>query len=206
MLPNLCIFDNFLKDPHAARRRAIDLVRNPQVNHGNYAGQLSSEPLCIEGLSENVSRRLNVALEPAPGTSHDHCRLTLKSDRGKSGVHIDPCDYSGILFLSETTGAKGGTDFFRHRRTGLDFIPKRATDIAAAGYNDVNALIEDTVNRDTALPSKWERVMRVPIRFNRLILFNPWMFHNAGPGFGDDAETGRLVHLMFFRHASGDRK
>ena len=39
------------------------------------------------------------------------------------------------------------------------------------------------------------------MRFNRLILFNPWMFHNSGPGFGEAPETGRLIYLMFFMRA-----
>jgi len=39
------------------------------------------------------------------------------------------------------------------------------------------------------------------MRFNRLILFSPWMFHNSGAAFGDRPENGRLVHLMFFAAA-----
>ena len=36
------------------------------------------------------------------------------------------------------------------------------------------------------------------MRFNRLILFSPWLFHNAAAGFGSGPEDGRLVYLMFF--------
>ncbi|WP_280528161.1 hypothetical protein [Sphingomonas lutea] len=39
------------------------------------------------------------------------------------------------------------------------------------------------------------------MRFNRLILFSPWMFHNSAAGFGSTAEDGRLVYLMFFERA-----
>ena len=70
-----------------------------------------------------------------------------------------------------------------------------------AGYDDVNRLIEEVVNRDTLKPARWEKSFTAPMRFNRLILFSPWMFHNSGPGFGTTAETGRLVHLMFFAAA-----
>ena len=162
---------------------------------------MSSKPLDIQGLSETVSRLLNVKLTAAADTVHSHCRLTLKNDRGRSGVHIDPCQYSGILFLSDEASSKGGTDFFRHRRTGLDYVPTRADQMLKAGYSDPNRLIEEVVNRDSNSPAKWERTMRVPMRFNRLVLFNPWMFHNAGPAFGTDAASGRLVCLMFFNRA-----
>ena len=65
------------------------------------------------------------------------------------------------------------------------------------------SLVGDVVNKDTTQPGKWERVMRVPMRFNRLVLFSPWQFHNAAPGFGTDAESARLVMLLFFGRAAG---
>jgi len=36
------------------------------------------------------------------------------------------------------------------------------------------------------------------MRFNRLVLLRPWLWHTSGPGFGDSIENGRLVYLMFF--------
>jgi hypothetical protein len=44
--------------------------------------------------------------------------------------------------------------------------------------------------------------MRVPMRFNRLLLLRPWFWHTAGPGFGDNLDNGRLVYLMFFAASS----
>ena len=49
------------------------------------------------------------------------------------------------------------------------------------------------IEKDSLDESKWECVMRVPMRFNRLVLLRPWLWHTAGPGFGDRAENGRLV-------------
>ena len=40
--------------------------------------------------------------------------------------------------------------------------------------------------------------MSVPMRYNRLLLLRPWLWHTAGPGFGDRLDNGRLVYLMFF--------
>ncbi|MBC2776319.1 DUF6445 family protein [Parasphingopyxis marina] len=198
MLPSLIVLDDFLADPHAARRRALALDYDPKFKRGNYPGLLSTNPLPIQGLEASVSKIVGRPVAPAPDTTHNHCRLTLKADKGKSGVHVDPCFYSGILYLSLDEHCRGGTDFFRHRRTGLDAVPGDPARIAATGYADANALIEDVVNRDTTNAARWERTTRVPMRFNRLILFKPWQFHNAGPGFGSSPETGRLVHLMFF--------
>ncbi|WP_293702106.1 MULTISPECIES: hypothetical protein [unclassified Sphingopyxis] len=73
--------------------------------------------------------------------------------------------------------------------------------IVAAGYNDINQLVEAVVNRDTATPARWEKSFTAPMRCNRLILFSPWMFHNSAAGFGTTPADGRLVYLMFFAAA-----
>lgn len=201
MLPTFMMVDDFLADPIEARRQALALSYDPRLKNGNYPGLLSDTPLPIAGLDESVSRLLGTKMRAAGGTVHGHCRLTLRNEKGLSGVHIDPTSYSGILYLSADEHCRGGTNFYRHRRTGLDRVPAQQLDVVRAGYDDVNLLIEEVVNADTLKPTKWERTFTAPMRFNRLILFSPWMFHNSGPGFGDSATTGRLVYLMFFEAA-----
>ena len=198
MLPSLIILDDFIADPLAARNAALALDYDPGNKHGNYPGHISTKPLEIQGLNERIAGIVNAPVKAAPNTSHLHCRITLKGDKGRSGVHIDPAFYSGILYLSLPEHCKGGTEFFRHKRTGLERVPTDLLSIQQAGYNDINALIEDVVNKDTSHPAKWTKVMTVPMRFNRLILFSPWMFHNSGEAFGRTAQDGRLVNLMFF--------
>lgn len=202
MLPSLLIIDDFLADPWAARRAALALDYDPAAQHGNFPGRNSGTPLDTGAVDAAVSRLLGLKLGPMPGTQHGHCRLTRKADKGRSGVHIDPAAYSGILYLSRPEDCArpdaGGTDFFRHRRTGLESVPQDPAKIAASGYADANTLIEDVVNRDTTVPAKWERTLRIPARFNRLLLFSPWQFHNAAPGFGATPEDARLVMLLFF--------
>jgi hypothetical protein len=199
--PAMIIIDDFLADPHEMRRQALALGYDPANKKGNYPGLLSSRALPIQGLDEAVSARAGVRLQPAAGTTHQYCRLTLRGDTGRSGVHIDPCFYSGILYLSLPEHCRGGTEFFRHKPTGLDRVPQNDLELARTGYADVNTLIEQVVNGDTLKPARWERTMTVPMRFNRLVLFSPWLFHNSAPGFGDRPENGRLVDLMFFAAA-----
>lgn len=198
MRASLLIFDDFLTDPMAARERALALGYDPAMKAGNYPGLMSDQPLDVVGLDAAVSSLVGEPLVAAEGTMHGHCRLTLRADRGVTGVHIDPSNYSGILYLSLPEHCRGGTEFFRHRRTGLDAVPLDIARIHAAGYSNINALVEDVVNRDTRSPSKWERSFVVPMRFNRLVLFSPWMFHNAAPGFGDRPANGRLIQTLFF--------
>lgn len=200
-LPSVIIIDDFVADPFAARQKALALDYDPAFKQGKYPGLLSTQPLDITGLDDAVGRIIGKPVRPQPGTTHGHCRLTLAKETGLSGVHIDPCFYSGIFYLSLPEHCRGGTDFFRHRRTGLDRVPTDAGEMLGAGYADVNHLVEDVVNADTLKPSRWEKQFTVPMRFNRLILFSPWMFHNSARAFGTGPENGRLVHLMFFAAA-----
>lgn len=197
-LPTLLMLDDFVANPHELRRQALALGYSVAGEAGNYPGITSDRALPIPGLDDFVSRAIGTKVQGAGDTLHGHCRLTLKSDRGLSGVHVDPAFYSGILYLSRAEDARGGTDFYRHKRTGLERLPSGVDGIVGAGYGDINDLIDDVVNKDTLKPSAWERTMTAPMRFNRLILFPPTVFHNSARGFGDRAENGRLVYLMFF--------
>ena len=100
MLPALTIIDDFLSDPWAARRAALALDYAPPGTGGNYPGRDTTGALPVDAINASVSRQLGVELVGAPGTEHGHCRMTLKADRGRSGVHVDPAFYSGILYLS----------------------------------------------------------------------------------------------------------
>ena len=57
------------------------------------------------------------------------------------------------------------------------------------------------VARDGKDRAKWEATMTVPMRFNRLILFRPWMWHSFTENFGDSMESGRLIQVFFFEVA-----
>ncbi len=198
MPPAFIMIDDFVANPLDLRRQALALGYDPAFKRGNYPGLTSEAPLPIPGLDHYVSKVIGTPVTGAPGTLHGHCRMTLKGNRGASGVHIDPAFYSGILYLSLPEHCRGGTEFYRHKPTGLDSVPTSGEAIRAAGFTDINDLIEGVVNKDTLKPSRWERSFTAPMRFNRLILFSPWMFHNSAPGFGDRPENARLAYLMFF--------
>lgn len=192
------IVDNFLDNAEEVRAAALGFDY-PPIEGRNFPGRNSKQRLNIQGFSEQVSWLVRERLKPSPGTSHGVCRLTLAGDEGRAGVHIDTCHWSGIYFLSDP-GAAGasGTDFFLHKRTGKDHCPLSQKELAELGMASYGDHDEQILKPDTLDPSKWERTMRVPMRFNRLLLFRPWFYHTAGPGFGDSRENGRLVHLLFY--------
>ena len=134
--------------------------------------------------------------------SHGKFRLTLADDVGKARVHLDNSHWSGILYLSPDKYCSGGTDFFRHKETGMDstlLTPKQMKYLGWENADMANAAINNIAEKDTNDEDKWEHIMRVPMKYNRLLLMRPWLWHTAGPGFGHDFETGRLVYLLFYK-------
>lgn len=200
MPTSFIVVDDFLGEPHVLRDAALRMdyptVKMP------YPGRNSTQRIDLEGLNAEVSRLVGEPLTPIyQGQAHGRCRISLASDVGTARVHTDGSHWSGILYLSRPEDCRGGTEFFRHIPTNSERAP----------YNDQESLEKygapsarqwtADVLRDTSDVSKWEMTLRIPMRYNRLLLLRPWLWHTAGESFGDTMENGRLVYLMFF--ASG---
>ena len=197
MTTSLIVIDDFLADPEVLRARALTLN---YAMPGPYPGRNSVERVKLEGLEEQVSSLVQEPLrEPNPLESHGKCRLTLASDNQVAKIHVDPSFWSGILYLNRPEDCRGGTEFFRHIATGTDQVPITIEGINAMGYPSYQAMSEQILSKDALDRSKWEHTMTVPMRFNRLVLLRPWLWHTSGPGFGNSVENGRLVYLMFFK-------
>lgn len=197
----LIIVDDFIDNAAELRRMALGLDYPP--NEAPFPGRNSFQRLNIPGLAEEVSHILDEPLRPLdPPQSHGKFRLTLASDVGKAKIHADPAHWSGILYLSRPEDCRGGTDFFRHKRTDTDRVPTTPEELRRHDYASFEDMHRDIVEADSLDDDAWELTMRVPMRFNRLVLLRPWLWHTAGPGFGDSVENGRLIYVLFFESAA----
>lgn len=197
---SLLVVDDFLDNAEGLRQAALRLTYPEQ--QGAFPGRNSLERINIEGLADEVSCLLGEPLKPIdPLESHGKCRITLAADIGRAKVHIDHSHWSGILYLSRQEDSRGGTDFFRHLPTNSDRAPMYEEGLGHMGFGSYEEMHRAIIEKDSLDDSKWERNMSVPMRFNRLLLLRPWLWHTAGPGFGDRLENGRLVYLMFFASA-----
>lgn len=194
------IVDDFLDNAVQLREAALRL-NYPEVR-GLYPGRNSQERLNLQGLEQEVSRLVGEPLVPMPPPqAHGKFRIATAGDTGRAKVHVDTAHWSGILYLSRPEDCRGGTEFFRHRPTNTERGPINDDEARAHGYASARQMIDDVLERDTADDSKWELTMRVPMRFNRLVLLRPWLWHTAGESFGSTLEDGRLIYLMFFASA-----
>jgi hypothetical protein len=110
--------------------------------------------------------------------------------------HFDSVDPKGMALLHYLCDL-GGTSFYRHRSTGLEFITAEAQE---AYIRTVNAEVKANgvppaqyVGGDTAL---FERIAKYDAAFNRALIYRGSMLHsvNVPPGFVPDADprSGRL--------------
>ncbi len=193
------IVDDFLEN--AAELRALALTLDypaPPAAETYYPGRNSANRVVVEAVDQAVGKLLGERLKPSLGNAHGRFRVALAGDEGRGGVHVDKCDWSGVLYLSRPEDCRGGTTFFRHKATGTERAPITRDELAAAGLGSNAELWDRLIIPDTNRSERWEAVMTAPMRFNRLILFKPWLWHNAGPSFGDRLETCRLVYLLFY--------
>ncbi len=192
----IIIIDDFLTKPDDLRRRALQ-ASYPRAPNSPYPGRNSADRFELPGLTQYASRLTGDTLTPAPNTSHASFRACLEGEQGIGGVHIDPCHWSAILYLTQPEHCQNGTDFFRHRPTKTIRAP------VFPGEAEQLPISWDEVRRDMLAPNctdpaKWEKIRHIEMRYNRLVLFRPWLWHNAGPGFGHTLENARLIYVTFY--------
>jgi hypothetical protein len=195
------VIDGFLRDPLAMRRYGLEAEFPRPVETPWYPGRNSGRAYPIPGLDDAVGAITGHAVTPLPDSAHAKFRLCLEGEVGKGGVHIDNCHWTGVYGLTLDEHAEGGTDFFRHRPSGTLRAPVYPEDWRRWPFDTVAKLWNDVIHPHTNDATKWELVRRVPLKFNRLVLFRPWQWHNAGAGFGDAAHNGRLIYLLSYNSA-----
>lgn len=113
----------------------------------------------------------------------------------KAYIHSDRESGSNtcVVYLTEHE-QKSGTAFFKHKRTGLTYMPS-FQEMKDLGIEE--ELKQDMVSRD---PDKWEQTGYVEGKYNRALIFDAPLFHSRYPleGIGNDVDSGRMVWVCHF--------
>lgn len=204
------IIDDFYHDPDHIRHMALSM---PTVDlEANYAGVMTTEAFATEN-HKAVFEHLTGDSDLMPGTKlSGKFRFTLATDQYRQHIHFDPGPgqiWAGVVYLSlprdyetiQTADHSCGTKFWLHNRTGLQSFPLTKAAQTQHGWPDFDAMKNflDTEGLDESL---WTLTLDVPMRYNRLVLFRPWMFHSPGAFFGDCRENCRLIQTFFLSTAN----
>jgi len=206
-LPVLVI-DDFYNDPVAIRKLALS------TQYIKYAGTWFASALWVKGgvplegkdyfkgfrhgddeviqkLSSLICADIDMQSWKTMGDGWNgafHYKLANSLTRG-DGIHHHwkpfdvPYGWSGLIYLNqeEHLAPSQGTSIWRDLETGK---------CIAASY-------ESFFDRNFAA-KRWEKILDVEPKFNRLALFRCDIFHLAGLGFGKSLADARLFQTFFF--------
>ena len=130
--------------------------------------------------------------------SHCRFRLALEGDKGTESVHIDPVNWTVLLYLTLPEHCQDGTHLFRHKGTESDHAPYSASEMAQMGFSSEDDFMRNLLAKDTNDMEAWEHLTTIPMRFNRLLILEPQQYHDAGLSFGSSAEDGRLIYIATY--------
>lgn len=207
---DLHIVDDFLLDPGAYRAAALALPFHQQRYAGqNYPGRQTDGSDCqaiMQRIANTLGRTIKF-MSPDNGS----CRISYADATARTDIHVDNESgdqfnfYAGVLYLNPPEQCQGGTTFWRHKPSGWQRrLP--AADIRQAGYPGFKEfqkqwLPNTTVQQFNTLQQQrdtWQALVEIPMRNNRLIVYQGHHFHSISNVFGDTPDNGRLVQLFFF--------
>lgn len=198
MINRFYIVDDFYGDPDLLVKSALE-SKKTDISRGNFAGVMT-EDYFLNEIQRKVFKDL--LLEPSIDWSTNlsgRIRFTKANDSYKLHIHFDVGNstcWAGIVYLSKDHPDGDGTCFWKHLRTGLEHVPRTTEDLANYGWYsslDLHTFLENE-GMDESL---WKKTFSVPYKYNRLVLFRPWMFHSAGPAFGESIKSSRIVQTFF---------
>lgn len=201
MINRYYAIDDFHNDPDELVLVAIQPADASVL--GYFAGLITTQPF-LSHHQWNFFQKL--LLEPTIESStalNGKVRFSKKDDPYKQNIHLDggfDTKWAGVVYLSKDHPTIDGTVFWQHKRTGLEEIPRTEAGLAAAGLNS-SEQIKNLLEHEGLDKRYWEKTLAVLYKYNRLVLFRPWLFHSPGDARGDSLETTRMVQTLFLGDA-----
>ena len=200
MKTNIVIIDDFLDDPYEMRLNALN-ANYPEPDSHTYPGKNSDKSYFSQEMLEKIKNRWGDYLIPAEGSSCGYFRISLATDTFEQNIHIDPgWDVGGVLYLNTPNQCRpeSGTHFYYHNRLGIERAPSTPEEGKYLGFTNYEEIRKNIIYGDGLDKTLWTRYASSPMKYNRLVLFDPLLWHSHGDNFGDCMDNGRLVMLFFF--------
>jgi len=189
MKTSLLVVDDFLPNPELVRRRALRSdFQECEFQGAKYKGVGGSNQ------PEDIHHRISRVFGRTVCMSLMFYRTGTPGNEPTTYIHADRncAEMAGVLYLNTPDQCRGGTAFWKHKRSGCDSIKDM---ILSQKFTDF-----DELNRDGNDEANWEMTGLVPMKFNRFVCYPTDVFHSRYPkeGWGADLENGRLIWVCFF--------
>ena len=194
------IVDDFYNNPDELVEHAIETMDEEESPTGAYAGVMTTRYFLGEPLRDVFQKLTQEPSLNSATNANGRLRFTKEKDPFKLHIHYDidmKTKWAGVVYLSKDHPQVDGTNFWRHKRTDLEIAPNTVEGFAKYGWKNFSDLREflETEGLDESL---WEKTFTIPYKYNRLVLFRPWLLHSPGPAWGDTLENSRIVQTLFF--------
>ena|SRR5437773_1735399 len=182
------VIDDFYDNPDEIRERALRLkyVRPKGVN---YPGVVAATPDDIQPMMTRFSKLLG-GIDIKCLKNEGAFRITTAADmtRRTSMVHVDTPDFSAIVHLSRDKTE--GTYFYRHKALDLERVSPE---------DNVRPIVRRAIETDTLNLAAWEVIHMIPMKYNRLLIFDGKYFHSGAHHLtGASLAEGRMTQNFFF--------
>jgi hypothetical protein len=198
---NIVIIDDFYDNPYEVRQYALSLDYPEPHDKYTYPGKNSDGEYYSEEIHSTIENRLGNYFDyPKQKGQAGYFRLSPESSSFQQDIHVDPIwNIGGVLFLNPPNQCEpdAGTSFWIHNRLQIESVPKTSEEGRLLGYTTYDDVRRELIYGDGLDRSKWTCYCKVPYKFNRLVLFDPFLWHSHGANFGTTKENSRLVQLFF---------
>lgn len=198
------VVDDALANPRDVRTRSLartDWIEGYPRRPESWPGMRilpGLEPAELESIEALVrkatgSERLWVATAPDGSHLNHNCIQVVGQDECEARPHTDSralCRFAAVLYLNPDVPDGCGTSFFRQRlaggqRGGNMVMPPHDNMVQALGTRFVppDSFVED---------------LRIPHRFNRLLVYRANLLHSATAYFGHTLEEKRMAAVFFW--------
>ena len=201
MRREIIVVDDFLKNPDAVREYALK-QKFEAYGGKNWPGRDSDKCYGGEEMTKAISEVVGDQLTIKSENKCSYFRNTRIGEYGSQNIHFDPNPglvWAGVLYLTPIFHPTAGTKFWKHKKTGWEKVPtnEEAIKYGIKSHEDMFNFFNIEGNDE----SKWIETDNVGFKYNRLVMFNPFLWHSNGDFFGTTHEDGRLVQLFFFHGA-----
>lgn len=166
------VYDDFLFYADRVRNKALGLQFNEILGFKGIA-PVAGNDWFVNAIEANMGLPIKI--------NHSFFRKSPHGQIEPNYIHTDADMgmYTAILYLNYTHPEEDGTLFWRNRSS--------------------NSLVGDVTSEEGKRAEEWELIKRVPMRFNRALIFDSRLFHSRGLelNFGE-GEGARLIQTVFF--------
>jgi hypothetical protein len=186
------VIDDFFDDPETVLKRALacSFDRSCRLPGSRSVENVSSLELHneIERLAKKKFVKVN-----------SYFQYSTEIDAKDRFVHSDLSEWAGIVYLVKDKDGTPGTSLFRHRLNQITRYGKNNPELAVAALKRKTSpdRILFELHEDRESFDRWEKLLTVTVRYNRLFLYNATQFHCNESSWGSTLENSRLVQAIF---------